>query len=419
MFKYLLAASMPLTMLLCACSTSAGVAPSQKSVKNKQCDGFIQLSEKQAAHILIFPVKTGKLATPMEFSSVVEAPPDSTGIICPQLSGLVTKVLVDVGDTVKTGQPLIYISSPELADAQSNYFHARAKLEEVRAEANLINTKIMLAAKDVSRLEGLVKDGISARRDLENAQVKAATASADLVASIAAAQAAQSQLAAAEVRLRALGVKAPSLNPQFSADLPLKSPVSGTVIRRNVSPGLSVSPAIAAASPGGRADLIAVADLSKVWVMLEVPQNQIARLKIGTPIEFRTEVAPGKVFVGKVTKLGETFDINSHCTQVRTEITNRSNFLKPGMLVIATVNGATGSPGSALVPASALQEIDGKSYVFLDCGKNLFKKQIVKLLSSTESLCQITGLAAGVRIATEGSFLLKSEAIKRSMGGEE
>jgi multidrug efflux pump subunit AcrA (membrane-fusion protein) len=84
--------------------------------------------------------------------------------------------------------------------------------------------------------------------------------------------------------------------------------------------------------------LFKIIDLSLVWVMLEVPQDEISHVHIGAKVSFTTEVAPGKSFKGRVTKLGETFDAASRTASIRTEIENPNFILKPGMLVLADVS---------------------------------------------------------------------------------
>jgi cobalt-zinc-cadmium efflux system membrane fusion protein len=433
-FPALLLASLLLAGCVPTHIATAAVSPTQLiSPMRNSADGVMQLTEKQVKFVQIVsrPAVFSNLTEDLEFSSVVEAPSDEIGIVSPQMNGIVTRVLADVGDSVQKGQILLYVSSPDLAEAQSNYFHALSKLEEVKAEASLIRTRLALANIDVARLQSLVKDGISARRDMENAQVKAAATNADLVASLAAANAATAQLSSARLRLLALGAREPSSSSAgFTSELALRSPKSGTVIQRNVVPGQGVGPGGANNSASGTVSgqtgsqnaahaLMAIARLRKVWVMLEVPQSQVSRLKVGSRVKFHSEVAPGIAFFGVITRLGQNFDQASHCVQVRTEIDNASGLLKPGMLIIASVHLTSGKPPGIVVPASAVQNIDGADYVFIDLGGCRFAKRPVSVVLKEGGQALLSGrINSGEQVVTGGAFFLKTEAVKAAMGGE-
>lgn len=102
--------------------------------------------------------------------------------------------------------------------------------------------------------------------------------------------------------------------------------------------------------------------------MLEVPQSQVSRIKQGARVNFRTEVAPGKIYTGTVTRLGQSFDAVSHTALVRTEIPNHNFVLKPGMLVIATVEGMSKSLTKTDYCSERCANIDGYDHVFVSLG---------------------------------------------------
>jgi cobalt-zinc-cadmium efflux system membrane fusion protein len=161
-----------------------------------------------------------------------------------------------------------------------------------------------------------------------------------------------------------------------------------------------------------------VADLAKVWVMLEVPQSEASRIQLGSAVAFHSEVAPGEKFVGTVTRLGESYDPQSRTVQVRTEIHNNRRLLKPGMLVLATAAGVSRGHAMPAVPLSALQTIDGKDYVFVALPDHRFEKRLV---SCTDRSAQTAWVAKGVKsgesVVTNGSFFLKTEIVRSTIGG--
>lgn len=404
--------------------SSEGGAP--RSAGTGSTPGLLHLTQQQIdfAQIKTSPVEISHLSQDLDFSSIVQAPSDDIGIVSPQMNGVVSRVLVDVGDTVKKGQILMYVTSPDVAEAQANYYHALSKLQEVEAATRLIKTRLDLSIKNQKRLEGLVDEGISAKRDVEIAQEKVASTSAELVASEAAGNAAKAQLSAAKVRLAALGISSPSKTPdEITTELPLYSPRSGTVVERNVIAGQGVSPISTTMTPrttqAQHNSLICIADLNTVWVMLEVPQLEVSKLKIGTPVKFTSEVAPGMTFDGQITRLGENFDPNSHSVLVRTQIQNRSGLLKPGMMVIAKVHTQRPGESGLIIDTSAIQNIEGKDYVFLARADNYFEKTGVQRISTVGDRTLVKGdLKLGDQVVSGGAFVLKTEAVKALVGGD-
>ncbi len=395
----------------------------------KNSDGLYKLTDDQIkrAKLKTVPVGTNGIAQELEFSSVIEAPFEEIGTVSPQMNGVVSRVLVDLGDHVRKGQVLLYVNSPDVAEAQSNYFDALAKMTSARAEMELIKTRIDVAEKDRQRLKDLVDEGISSKKDLEASQGRYAATRAELVAAEATYKAAQAQFAAAGVKLKALGIAKPQSSPDgFTSELPLLSPRDGIVIQRNVVAGQGVSPTMANYPTSNAANnanavtshaLLSIANLKKVWVMLEVPQSQISYLDLDSLVKFETEVAPGEVFWGKITKMGQHYDPVSHCVQVRTEIDNSRGLLKPGMMIIAKVNVKPHNQSGLTVASQALQNIEGKDFVFVKTGEQTFAQIEVKRLGTNGATSQIEGkIKPGAEVVGEGSFYLKTEAVKRAMG---
>lgn len=153
--------------------------------------------------------------------------------------------------------------------------------------------------------------------------------------------------------------------------------------------------------------------------MLEVPQSEISKIKNGAKVTFTSEVAPGKKFNGRVTKLGQTFDSMSRTASVRTEIENTESILKPGMMVLANVE-IPASTSHVVIPRTAVQKLSNQNVVFKKIASFRFKPVIVSIANddgfSTEV---VSGICAGDTIVTKGAFLLKSELMKGSIGGEE
>jgi membrane fusion protein, heavy metal efflux system len=166
--------------------------------------------------------------------------------------------------------------------------------------------------------------------------------------------------------------------------------------------------------------MFTVVNLDKVWVMLEVPQSEVAALKMGATVTFTSEVAPGKTFRGQVITPGENFDAASRTVAVRVEIKNPDGTLKPGMLVLAKADEGLTAKAVLAVDNRALQDIEGEMYVFRETSPHTYKKQPVKVGVKNEQYTQIvSGLRAGDRVVTNGSFALKSEVLKANLVPDE
>jgi cobalt-zinc-cadmium efflux system membrane fusion protein len=378
---------------------------------------FVLTSEmERRAGIQTEKVERRLLSKSIVFSSSVESTSKGSAVVNSIVHGVITRVLADVGDNVKSGQALCYINCPDLAEAQSAYLAAVAKLQEAKAQITLVQNRVELGKAEVQRLQELNKEGIAATKDLQSSEVRLASTEAELAASRSLLSASHSYVASAESRLRAFGISSKDLSDaKIGTELALKSPISGTVIRKNVQPGENVNPAgMQSGTPEDA--LYMVVDLRKVWVMLEVPQAEVASLKIGAPVSFTSEVAPGKVFYGRVITAGQKFDAASRTVPVRVEINNSQDILKPGMLVLARADESVTAKSILCVKNSALQQIDNKQCVFCRLAPNRYKKQLVTPGTTNGEFTQIlSGLKEGEEIVTNGSFILKSEALKADL----
>jgi len=383
---------------------------------------FLDQAQEKRIGLKLEIMQVHPLKKKMEFSSTVEAPFEHTGVVTSVVHGVVTRVLADLGETVKAGQTLAYISSPDISEAQSNYLNAVAKVQEARAQLQQLKTKVELVNAEVDRAKLLNQEGIAATKEVQLAQSKRASVLSDLAAANAVETAALAYEASTNAKLQSLGLSTKSLSDKsISYELPLKSPVNGVVVQRAVSPGQSVGLTVSGISPSDpHNNLFTIADLSTVWVMLEVPQSEVSALKLGTPVIFRTEVAPDQVFHGRVTRLGQNFDAASRTVAVRTEIPNQNSVLKPGMLILATVM-LDGQGRSVLsVPYNALQQIQNEDVVFVKVADGKYEKHIVKLGERTPEYSEvISGVKAGEQVVTNGSFFLKSEAVRATTGATE
>lgn len=299
------------------------------------------------------------------------------------VGGRVTNVAAEAGQFVKKGQTVAVVFSDELASAQSKYLSAQAELEEHH--------------KHHHRTSELVEIGAASREEFEQSTAMLKKAEAEL--------ASQRQrlllLGLAPQRVEAL--RAPS---QINSEVALAAPVSGTVVSRAVNPGEVVE---------ANKELLRVADLSNVWVVAQVFERDLARVVVGSGASVTSDAYPGRVFRGRVAFVDPQLDPSTRTAQVRVEIANPSQALKLGMFV-SVAFGALGTAEATAptVPASAVQNINGRTFVFLAASDaNTYVMRAVRLGAEDAGRFTILeGLAVGDRIVTQGSFMLRAEWLK-------
>ena len=299
------------------------------------------------------------------------------------VGGIVRRVNAELGQTVARGQTMAVVFSDELAQAQSRYLTAQADLEEHH--------------KHHARTTKLVEIGAASREELEQATTKLRSA--------------ESELASQRQRLLLLGLSPQRISSlrsseQVSSEVSLPSPVSGTVIARSANPGEVIQ---------ADKEILRVADLSSVWVIGQVYEKDLARIKVGSGASITSEAYPGRVFRGQVSYVDPALDPATRTAQVRIELANPSQTLKIGMFVnvaFATLGGAESTV--AVVPANAVQNINNQQIVFVALNEgNVFAMRPVRLGPEANGRYPVLeGISVRDRIVTDGSFLLRAEWLK-------
>jgi membrane fusion protein, heavy metal efflux system len=403
-------------------SVSAAVPPQTKTnTTSIPKDEYVLTPEmEKRASIEVAPVSARMLSKSTTFSSSVEPTTSGSAIVNSLVRGVVTKISADVGQKVKAGQVLCYVNCPELSEAQSAWLTAIAKLQEAKAQQSSVISRLQIVKADVERQQTLNTEGISSTRQVQMVQANQSSTEAELAATKSVLAANKSYVAAAESRLKSFGLSTKNLTEgNLTSELPVTSPISGTVIKKTIQAGQTINPQ-GASNVNALEGMFTVVNLDKVWVMLEVPQSEVAALKMGATVTFTSEVAPGKTFRGHVITPGENFDAASRTVAVRVEIKNPDGTLKPGMLVLAKANEGLTANAVLSVDNRALQDIEGDMYVFREQSDHTFKKQAVKLGVKNEQYTEILrGLKAGDRVVTNGSFALKSEVLKANLVPDE
>jgi membrane fusion protein, heavy metal efflux system len=163
-------------------------------------------------------------------------------------------------------------------------------------------------------------------------------------------------------------------------------------------------------------DAFVVGDLSRLWMLASVRADQLARLHVGQSAVVSLPDAPGETFSGKVANLGQRFDPTTRQMQIRIELTNIGGRLRPEMLARAEL--PVGEKKAALlVPQDAVQQVNGQDAVFVRLSADHFVVRPIQAGESAQGmLWVVAGIQPGDQVVTEGSFLVKSQLLRSSIG---
>ncbi len=393
-----MASGMLLCLALSACTTArnetatAQPAAPAAAATPKPDDNRVTLS---AEAIRRGQIETADVTT-QAFTQSIEAPgrlafnEDAAARVGTIVSGRVTKVFATVGDAVSKGQALVYLHSHELVDARA----AAAKAAVIVADKERALT---FAKSEAERAERLFAAKAIAQREVAQAQANIKAVEAELAH-------AKAEKERADEFLEHLSVPHDSHD-----DVVISSPISGTVIKRDVSVGTVVTEA---------SDLIHIADTSTLWAIAAVPEPLAAQLRAGQSVALKLAAFPNARFSGKVVYLGNELDPATRTVQVRCLIQNPNRRLRPEMTATILLN-AGGAQSVVAVPRDALQELDGAQVVFLARGDGAFEKLVVETGREQNGQIEIiNGLSSGQRVVTRGAFFIKTEFQKAALADE-
>jgi cobalt-zinc-cadmium efflux system membrane fusion protein len=356
----------------------------------------VDATDAAAAGIETATASTVERADPLDAAGRVLFDERRTARLGSLVEGVVHEFNVQPGDSVARGAVLVQLHSHVVHDAWAGYFKALA--ERQRAE-----TELTYAKTSESRAAALVADKALSPQELERAR-------ADVNAATQAVAAVRAEITRAEQELAHYGIVArPDANPLEHEDVPVATPFAGTVIERLATEGSAVTPGT---------PLVVVSDLSRVWVTAEIDEALVGRVVTGRPVTVKAAAYPGETFPGALAAIGDVVDPDTRRVTLRIELANPGRKLKPQMLV--TVSVAATTPRSVLVvPARALQTMDGESVVFVRTGADQFMRRAVTTGATVNGAVEIVrGLSAGDVVATSGAFLLKSALAAPAPEGE-
>lgn len=330
----------------------------------------------------ITPVGGGETTETLRVPARIEVDEQRVARIGAAVTGRVTLVHAILGQRVKTGDTLATLHSAELSAAQLVYLKALSQ-EELQRSA-------------VDRAKLLFKADVIGAAELQKRESELSQAQAELQASYD--------------QLSVMGMTK-SAKLQLAKTRTVKSissitaTLNGAIIERNVTPGQVVQPADS---------LFTVADLSHVWVVAEVPEQQAGLVKKGEIAQAEVPALYGKRITGKLIYVADTVNPDRRTVMVHMDVTNTDGILKPEMLASMLIQSAPQQ--RLLVPSSAVVRELNKDHVFVQLSEKSFKLRSVSLGEESNGYMTIlSGLKDGERIVTEGAFHLNNERKRKEL----
>jgi len=357
-------------------TSSANASPSEAGSAGEPQVGNMQVmppapiqltpQRMQSIGIVLGKVESKPVNTELRFYGNVQVDERRQAYVQTRFAGWIRKVYADAtGNFIGKGQPLFTIYSPDLVSTEHEYLLAKKNSESLQ------QSKVSGVASGAASLFSAAKERLL-----------------------------QWEVSPAEIEKLDQGRKA-------ITDLTVNSPVSGYITQKNALPNMYVQP---------ETMLYTVADLSDVWVLAQVFQNDAGKIKPGDLAEVTVDAYPGRVFNGHVDYILPQVDMNTRTLPVRLVFPNPGLKLRPGMYVNVRAKLAMGR--QLVVPASAAFHSGTKNLVFVHSGEGSIEPRAVELGPQVGDEIVVTkGLKAEEQIVTSANFLIDSEAQLQAAAG--
>ncbi len=300
------------------------------------------------------------------------------------ITGRVTEIDAWLGQEVKKGDLLAKLNSSELSSQQLAYLKAKAELE--------------LNKRNAERAKALFEADVIGAAELQRRESQY--------------QISQAETRAAADQLQLLGVSPAAIDRlgkqgAINSVTPVVATMNGVVVERKLAQGQVVQPADA---------LFVVADLSRLWAVAQVPEQQVSLVKAGQSVSIEVPALGNEKLVGKLIFVGQTIDPETRTVLVRTELDNREGRLKPAMLASMLIEA---KPVERLVvPASAVVRENDEDHVFVALGEGEFRLVKVKLgPEQGGKRVVLSGLKGQEKLVVDGAFHLNNERNRKEMEG--
>jgi cobalt-zinc-cadmium efflux system membrane fusion protein len=339
-------------------------------------EATLDLSPSQLNAIRIEPVGSYRFPVEKEAVGSIDYDEDFSVQVFPAYQGTIIQALGQLGAEVQIGQPLYTIKSPDLIQAESTLIGAAATFE--------------LTNKELARVQGL---GGIAEREKEQAASDQQTA--------------EGALKAARDAVRVFGKTDAEIDQMIASRkidpaLVVRSPIPGKITSKNAQPGFLVQ-------PGNLPAPYSVADVKIKWMLANAIESEIPLFHLGQPVQVRVMSYPDRVFLGRVAKIYEAVDPNTHRVTIRSEIVDPNDELHPGMLANFVIRVHDPVEATALPANGVVRESDGTMTAWVTTDRRHFVQRVIKTgLRKDDQVQILEGLQRGELVVADGAVFLSN-----------
>ena len=323
------------SLFLTGCSKEQKITAASSTVKiDPPADANVFSVDKPGEFPLV-SAESRRVHDDIQANGVVAADVSRTVPVISLTGGRVLEIDARLGDVVRKGQVLLKITSNDLAGAFSDYQKATA--DEI------------LARRALNRSKDLFEHGAAAQKDLESAEDAEQKSEVDL------------KTTAERIRILGGSVDHPS------SVVNVVAPVSGTIVDQQIQAAGGVK------SLDNSPNLFTIADLSRVWILCDVYENNLGQVRLGDVAEVRLNAYPDRVFKARISNISSLLDPATRTAKIRLELPNAGGILRPGMFAIAKFVSQTTKERVAL-PATAILRLHDKDWIFRPLGGKDFRR---------------------------------------------
>ncbi|XDD47706.1 efflux RND transporter periplasmic adaptor subunit [Leptospira sp. WS39.C2] len=346
---------------------------------------FIISNEIQKNHpFSVVYLQERALEEELQLPGTVSYDMNSVAKVGSRVNGRILQVFVKEGEYVKKGTAIASIQSVELGTTEANYLKARARLEALKVQADRAKDLYERKVTSAKEYEMSLMDYKSVKAEMET-----------------------SRNALENLGLNETEIANLEAGKYNSKNLFIRTPISGTVTEREAIIGQAVN---------ARDNLFTVADLSVLWINLEVYEKDLASIRMGNEAKVIPIGSKDESLKAVVSHVGDVIDPVKKTAEIRLEVRNSKGRLRPGQSVTATVVGAMIASSvnkTKVIPSNCIHKIEGENYIFVRNSDGSFSAKKIGVGKLYDNWVEVTeGVESGEAIVEEGSFVLKSEYLK-------
>jgi cobalt-zinc-cadmium efflux system membrane fusion protein len=366
-------------LAMAACTTNTPPPPGATAASSAAPPkaAYFTVPSEQLSHLQIAPARSTMWGTTIRTTGTVDWDNDHTTQAITQVSGPITRLVVDTGAQVKAGDPLLYVTSSDITNAVAAYRKAKNRAD--LAQRNVVRSRDLLAHKAISQ------------RDLDAAEADNNDASTDLQSALQALKVygvAQADIAEAEQQ-----------SMPIRPELVMRAPIAGVVVQKLVLPGQFIQ--------AGMTVAFVISNTGTVWVQGHVYDKDLTAVHVGDQVELRHASFPD-AFHGVVSYVGDLIDPATRTTPVRIVTQNKAGFLKKDLFLDVVIHDKAEQPVIVVPTTAILSDDDNMPFVYVQVEPGKFAQRLVKVGSQQGDDTQIvSGLTAGDVVVSQGSVFLQ------------